>query len=99
MSFVELDRPRPGVTLVTLNRPERRNSMAFDVMVPLRDALAGIGRDNDTRVVVVTGAGSSTPPRPSASDWYRPSTTTAPSSMPASTSPIASPPSAARRWS
>ena len=59
MSFVELDRPRPGVTLVTLNRPERRNSMAFDVMVPLRDALAGIGRDNDTRVVVVTGAGSS----------------------------------------
>jgi enoyl-CoA hydratase/carnithine racemase len=45
MSFVDLDRPRPGVTLVTLKRPERRNSMAFDLMVPLRDALVGIGRD------------------------------------------------------
>ncbi len=32
--FVLVDRPRPHVALVTLNRPERMNSMAFDVMVP-----------------------------------------------------------------
>ena len=31
--------------------------MAFDVMVPLRDALRDISVDNDTRVVVLTGAG------------------------------------------
>lgn len=31
--------------------------MAFDVMVPLREALEEISHDNDTRVVVLTGAG------------------------------------------
>ncbi len=55
--FVLIDRPQPGITLVTLNRPERMNAMAFDVMVPLRDALREISVDNDTRVVVLTGAG------------------------------------------
>ncbi len=55
--FVLTSRPRPGITLVTLNRPERMNAMAFDVMVPLRDALREISVDNDTRVVVLTGAG------------------------------------------
>jgi len=57
MPFVLIDRPKPTVTLVTLNRPERMNAMAFDVMIPLRDALDEISHDNDTRVVVVTGAG------------------------------------------
>ena len=55
--FVLVDRPRPGVALVTLNRPERMNSMAFDVMIPLRDALVQVNHDNDVRVVVLTGAG------------------------------------------
>lgn len=55
--YVLLEHPRPGVALVTLNRPERMNSMAFDVMVPLRDVLAEMTQDNDVRVVVLTGAG------------------------------------------
>ncbi len=57
MSFIQISKPRPGITLVTLNRPERMNAMAFDVMVPLRDALRDISFDNDARVVVLTGAG------------------------------------------
>jgi enoyl-CoA hydratase len=57
MAFVLIDKPRPHVTLVTLNRPERMNAMAFDVMIPLREALEEVSRDNDTRVVVLTGAG------------------------------------------
>src|SRR5207244_636605 len=57
MSFVLIEKPRPHVALVTLNRPERMNSMAFDVMIPLRDALEEVSLDNDTRVVVLTGAG------------------------------------------
>ena len=57
MSFVEIDRPRPGVTRITLNRPERMNAMSFDVMVPLRDAIREVSFDNATRVVVLTGAG------------------------------------------
>ena len=57
MSFIEIEKPRPHVTLVTLNRPERMNAMAFDVMIPLRDALRDISTDNECRVVVLTGAG------------------------------------------
>jgi enoyl-CoA hydratase len=55
--FVLVDRPRPKVALVTLNRPERMNSMAFDVMVPLKEALQQLSHDNSVRVVVLTGAG------------------------------------------
>ncbi len=55
--FVLVERPQPHIALVTLNRPERMNSMAFDIMLPLRDALAGLTHDNDVRVVVLTGAG------------------------------------------
>jgi enoyl-CoA hydratase len=58
MSFVRVDRPRPNVALVTLNRPERMNSMSFDVMVPLRDELRALSDDNDIRAVVLTGAGT-----------------------------------------
>lgn len=57
MSFVLVDHPRPDVAVVTLNRPERMNSMSFDVMVPLRDALRAVSDDNAVRVVVLTGAG------------------------------------------
>ena len=57
MSFTEVSRPHRGVAVVTLNRPERMNAMAFDVMIPFRDSLREIGDDNDVRVVVVTGAG------------------------------------------
>jgi enoyl-CoA hydratase len=56
-SFVLVDRPRPHVALITLNRPERMNSMAFDVMVPLKHVIEDITYDNDIRVVVLTGAG------------------------------------------
>jgi len=57
MPYVLVEKPRPHVTVVTLNRPTRMNAMAFDVMIPFRDALAEISADNDTRVVVLTGAG------------------------------------------
>ena len=57
MSFILVEKPRPHVTQITLNRPERMNAMAFDVMVPLRDALQEVSFDNDTRVVILTGAG------------------------------------------
>jgi enoyl-CoA hydratase len=58
VAFLLVSKPRPHVTLVTLNRPERMNAMSFDVMIPFREALEAISRDNDTRVVVVTGAGA-----------------------------------------
>ena len=57
MSFVLVEKPRPHVALITLNRPERMNAMAFDVMIPFRETLEAISNDNDIRVVIVTGAG------------------------------------------
>ena len=57
MPFVIVETPRPRVALITLNRPERMNAMAFDVMIPLREALERVSLDNDIRVVVLTGAG------------------------------------------
>jgi enoyl-CoA hydratase len=58
MTFVRVERPQDAVALVTLDRPERMNSMAFDVMIPLRDALREVSSDNSVRVVVLTGAGT-----------------------------------------
>jgi enoyl-CoA hydratase len=57
MSFVLVDRPDPQVAVVTLNRPDRMNAMAFDVMVPFREALHELREDNAVRAVVLTGAG------------------------------------------
>jgi len=58
MSFVTVEKPRPYITQITLNRPERMNAMAFDVMVPFKEALDKVSYDNETRVVIVTGAGA-----------------------------------------
>jgi enoyl-CoA hydratase len=58
MGFVRVETPAAGVALVTLDRPERMNAMAFDVMVPLRETLQAASADNDVRVVLLTGAGS-----------------------------------------
>jgi len=57
MPFVIVEKPRPFISQITLNRPERMNAMAFDVMVPFKEALEKVSFDNATRVVVVTGAG------------------------------------------
>jgi enoyl-CoA hydratase len=58
MAYVEVSQPRPHVTQITLNRPERMNAMSFETIVPLREALAEVGHDNDTWVVVLTGNGA-----------------------------------------
>lgn len=57
MDHVLLDRPADDVALLTLNLPERLNSMSFDVMVPLRERLRELSADNEVRAVVLTGAG------------------------------------------
>jgi enoyl-CoA hydratase/carnithine racemase len=45
------------VARVTINRPERRNAMSYDVMAGLRAAMARARADDALRVVVLTGAG------------------------------------------
>jgi enoyl-CoA hydratase/carnithine racemase len=45
------------IARVTINRPERRNAMSFEVMSGLRDAMRRAHDDESVRVVVLTGAG------------------------------------------
>jgi enoyl-CoA hydratase/carnithine racemase len=45
------------VATVTINRPERRNSMSWGVITGIRDAVRTAKADDDVRVVVITGAG------------------------------------------
>lgn len=52
-----ITKPRPHTTVITLNKPERMNSMAFDLMVPLHEAFEQVAADNDTSCVVLTGKG------------------------------------------
>jgi len=44
-------------TVVTLNRPQRRNALSLDLMLELIDCLDGLGRDRATRAVILAAAG------------------------------------------
>ena len=46
-----------GVATVTLNRPERKNPLTFDSYAELRDTFRALVGDDDTKAVVITGAG------------------------------------------
>ena len=48
-----------GITWVTLNRPEKRNAMNPQLHFEMVDVLAELEVDDETRVLVLTGAGDS----------------------------------------
>ncbi|MGO9341788.1 MAG: enoyl-CoA hydratase/isomerase family protein [Acidimicrobiales bacterium] len=48
---------RGGVTRLTINRPERRNAMSWEVIRALRQAVGAVHDDPAVRVVILTGAG------------------------------------------
>lgn len=52
--LVERDR---YVCTLTINRPERRNSLTIELLYRLGDVLSGINDDGEVRVVVLRGAG------------------------------------------
>ncbi|GLW07606.1 3-hydroxybutyryl-CoA dehydratase [Microtetraspora sp. NBRC 13810] len=58
MSEVLIERRDDGVVFLTLNRPERRNSMSDEMTAEWRRAMADLAVDREVRCVVVTGAGS-----------------------------------------
>jgi enoyl-CoA hydratase len=49
--------PAPGVTQLTLNRPERLNAMSHELVADLHDALDLVAADHSCRAVILTGAG------------------------------------------
>ena len=54
---VEVTRPSPEITVLTLNRPDKLNALSYQLVETLHDALDAIAADNACRVVVLTGAG------------------------------------------
>jgi enoyl-CoA hydratase len=48
----------PGIVLLTLNRPERRNALSSQLLAALHRSLDRIAGDPTARVVIVTGAGA-----------------------------------------
>jgi enoyl-CoA hydratase len=57
LPFIEIEKPGAHVGVIRMNRPERMNSMAFELVVPLHEAIAQLAADNDTRCVILTGTG------------------------------------------
>lgn len=52
-----VERPRPGVVLLTLNRPRQRNAITFEMFDEMHHLCDALLKDEDARVVIVTGAG------------------------------------------
>ncbi|HYU65315.1 MAG TPA: enoyl-CoA hydratase/isomerase family protein, partial [Jatrophihabitantaceae bacterium] len=53
-----LDEPRPGVVVITLNRPGRHNAMTNTMFDELENAAEALDGEDDCRVVILTGAGT-----------------------------------------
>lgn len=52
-----IDRPAPGVAMITLNRPDRGNGVVPEMARDLLEALTALEADKSVRVLVLTGAG------------------------------------------
>lgn len=59
MELVVAEQVEPGIVLVTLDRPERRNALSGRMLTELHQLFDRIAGEPETRVVVVTGAGES----------------------------------------
>ena len=57
MPVVLVERQSAHTTVVTLNRPERRNSLTIELMSELTDAVEAADRDTTQRILILRGAG------------------------------------------
>ena len=48
-----------GVGILTLNRPDKRNALTTEMYASLRDVLQVVNQDDEVKVLVVTGTGTS----------------------------------------
>ena len=56
-SVLEVTRPQPEITVLTLNRPDSLNALSYELVEAVHTALDAVAADNTCRVVVLTGAG------------------------------------------
>jgi methylglutaconyl-CoA hydratase len=57
MPVLLVEKQSTHTTVLTLNRPERRNSLTIELMQELTDAVDAADRDETQRILVVRGAG------------------------------------------
>ena len=58
-NIVLIDNPRPHVRRITMNRPEKRNSLIHPLRGAVLDALTEADQDDDVKISIVCGAGPS----------------------------------------
>src|SRR5438874_12759990 len=58
MPVVLIEKQSPQITLVTLNRPERRNSLTIELLNELIAAIKVASDQADERVLIMRGAGA-----------------------------------------
>ena len=59
MSVLLVEKQSAHTTVLTLNRPERRNSLTIELMTELTNAIEAANRDETQRILVLRGAGAS----------------------------------------
>lgn len=57
MPAVLVERKDPHITIVTLNRPERRNALTIELLMELTAAIEAAAADVNQRVLILRGAG------------------------------------------
>src|ERR1700694_2758720 len=57
MPLVLIEKQTPQVTTLTLNRPERRNSLTIELMIELISAIEFAAADSTQRILILRGAG------------------------------------------
>lgn len=59
MSVLLIEKQTPRVTVLTLNRPERRNALTIELLTALTNAVEAAEADETQRVLILRGAGLS----------------------------------------
>jgi len=57
MTTLEVTHPKPHITRIAIDRPDRLNALTFELVVELHDAFDNIASDPDCKVVILTGNG------------------------------------------
>src|SRR5437016_9258105 len=57
MPVVLIEKQSPQITVLTLNRPERRNALTIELMTELTAAIESAGADPQQRILILRGAG------------------------------------------
>src|SRR6266481_4942296 len=57
MPVVLIEKQSPQITVITLNRPERRNALTIELMTELTAAIENAAADPKQRIVILRGAG------------------------------------------